>query len=378
MYKLKRMRIKLEIVLAQNKLMVGIIFTWFIVNYILLFISTNDVSNALLILFYIRELDTPYGRFYATYSDFIVFGLLIGLITVDAFRHYKPLNTCEKLASRLKDHVIITGYNHLVERFDDFLNLRKIPHVIIVKDDNDVEDLIEKELPIVIFDDLDDEFMKKIAIESAKSIFLLENDIIFNVELATLARKSNENIQIIVRNFRDELDELFKNLNCQLISSSRATADKLLKREMAQRELKNICIIGFNHFSEQLASQALNHSIKSVIIVDDDEQLDDASDFYISLKSAEKKFVKIQDQNPIEVFKQQFPEISQAELIIISLEADEDAINLANIAQDTNEKARVIVRTFSDVLEKVLNNMNMKTVSTSKFALEEFLKPFFD
>ncbi|MEX2758472.1 MAG: hypothetical protein Q6365_024060 [Candidatus Sigynarchaeota archaeon] len=121
----KKTIVKFQITLKQNRHMLVLIGLWFVLNYLVLLAMSGDPSQAAKYLFYLEDLETDYGHFYAKYSEFVVFGLFIGLVTVDAFRNYDPSKTCEILASKEKNHAIVFGYDHLGIRLHEYLNEKK-------------------------------------------------------------------------------------------------------------------------------------------------------------------------------------------------------------------------------------------------------------
>nr|MDO8116284.1 hypothetical protein [Candidatus Sigynarchaeota archaeon] len=148
--------VKLEIACKQNKNLIILILFWFALNLWVLLFTTGDPLYSFAVLVYVEQLDTPFGHFYATYSEFIVFGLLVGLVTVDLFRNYDPRQTSEALASRLKNHAIIIGYNHVGVRLARYLDENQVDYVVASGDKGLLVDLYEEEKPAVLYDPLDD------------------------------------------------------------------------------------------------------------------------------------------------------------------------------------------------------------------------------
>jgi hypothetical protein len=165
--------IKAQIALKQNRHMLVLIVLWFALNYLILLVLCGDAELSTKYLFYLEDYNTDYGRFYAKYSEFVVFGLLIGLVTVDALRNYDPSKTCEILASKEKNQAIIVGYDHLGIRLHEYLNAHNIPNIVVAKRKEDLTEIYEDEEPAVLYDMLDDDFPKKIQLKRAKYLFLL-------------------------------------------------------------------------------------------------------------------------------------------------------------------------------------------------------------
>ena len=120
--KIKLLITKLKILITQNIKPLLIVLGWFIFNYLIfLYESSLNYIESLLILFYFRESPTLWGNFYSSMTEFLIFGLVFSLITIELFRKYNPIEACRKFASVLDDHIIIIGYNHLGQRTADYL-----------------------------------------------------------------------------------------------------------------------------------------------------------------------------------------------------------------------------------------------------------------
>ena len=115
--------IKFKSIIKQNSYAIIIVILWFLCNYIAFSFITYDFIEAFLILFFFKVNSSLYGCFYANFSEFIIFGLLFSLITIDLFRKYNPVDTSRKLAMSHTDHVVIIGYNHIGQRIANFLSL---------------------------------------------------------------------------------------------------------------------------------------------------------------------------------------------------------------------------------------------------------------
>ncbi|MFX0101222.1 MAG: NAD-binding protein [Candidatus Hodarchaeota archaeon] len=371
----KRM-VKLGIALNQNKGMIMIIITWFIVNFLMLLIDTGDPLTAVALLFYVGEPSNGYQRFYTTYSEIVVFGLLVGLITVDALRNYDPKTTCSIMARKMKDHAIIIGYNHLGIRLDELLHEINMPHTVVSRDEEKLGDLFNKEEPAVVFDALDKEFPKKIAMNKARYIFLCENDLVFNLEMVVMAKKNPEfKGQIIVRCFEDDMAKIFKKYGAKTISTSSTTSKRVFDDELNDKEIKQITIIGFGHFAERVSLLAVNRSINNTIIEHRPERIEEMKEFFNETSEIEKKYISVVRGNPMDMSVLKEAGAFESDAVIITLEADDEVVLLVKDLKERNPDARIIARSFSDELEIIMEDMGAVMISTSEYALEHILKP---
>jgi Trk K+ transport system NAD-binding subunit len=372
---LKKTIIKAQIALKQNKHMIVLILLWFALNYVILIAMSADAVLATKYLFYLEDLDTDYGHFYAKYSEFVVFGLLIGLVTVDALRNYDPSKTCEILASKLKNQAIIVGYDHLGIRLHEYLDAHKIPNIVVAKRKEDLTEIYEDEEPAVLYDMLDDDFSKKVQLKKAKYLFLLEEEIVFNLRMVLLAKSVGSKAKIAVRCFQDNFAPVFEKYGATILSASSATAKSVFAEHLSDPKIKEIIIIGHSHFAERISMNAVRRGIHNSIIAD----CDDLVQFHNKLDATERQLVKVFRGNPMDYKILQEAGVFDGEekAIVIAIESD-DVILLAKALKEKNPKALVIARTFSDEIENVLESMGVVPISTSKHALKSQILPMLD
>ncbi|MBD3186229.1 hypothetical protein GF325_05325 [Candidatus Bathyarchaeota archaeon] len=369
--------IKVGIVFRQNKHMITIILAWFVTNFIIMFAQSGSWTRAMKILFYIEDASSAYEKFYSTYSDFVVFGLLIGLITVDAFRNYNPRETCEILARRSRNHVIVFGFTHLGIRLARYLEDHGIPHVVVTRFRDDMKELVQNEKPSLMYDSLDKQFHRRINLRKAKALFLCENDILFNLEIVVMARRMNKDAFIVARCFNDSIAKIFHKYNCKTISTSSATAQLILK-DHATDLTNNMHIIGFNHFAERLSYYAALRGIKNTIIEHDIKHSMEMNEYRHLLGEKERELVTINKKNPMNYRNLREAGTLDADIIVITMHESEEVIILAQDLVEMVEGKKIIVRIFSDELEKILEDFGCSVVSTSRYTLETQIKPIFE
>ena len=308
--------------------------------------------------------------FYDKYSDFVIFGLFIALVTVDAFRNYDPRKTCEILASKQKNHAIVIGYDHLGIRLHKYLQSHKIPYIIVSRHKDELTEVFEEEKPAVLYDELDDEFPTTIQLKRAKYLFLLDDNLVFNLKMIIQAKNMNSNAKLVVRCFEDDFAKIFEKYGATVISASSTTAKIVFEEHLGDPNLKEIHIIGFSHFAERMSTMAMKQGIKSKIISDSFEMIK----HYNKLTIAERQLVTVITGNPLDYKTLQDAGVFESLAVIIAIETD-DIILLVKELKDMNPKMLIIARTFSDEIEKVLENFGVIPISTSKYALKTQIMP---
>lgn len=364
-------RVKIQMALVANRHMMILIASWFSINFaVLMAITGLDVLQSVRYLFYVDELDTGFGRFYATYSEWVVFGLLIGLVTVDAFRNYDPGRTCEILASRQKHHAIIVGYDHLGIRLHAYLKQRNIPCTIVSADKAALSEVHEKEEPAVLYNELDEEFLKKVNLSRARYLFLLDENLVLDLKLVMLAAKTGSKAKIAVRCFDEAFGKVFESYGAKIVSASSATAKVVFKDHLASLNLEELHVIGFNHFAARACTVAANNGIKCTLVSD---KLD-AILFVNKLSNSKRQRITLHRGNHVDHQVLDAVGVFSSKAVIIAVETD-DVILVARDIKETNPGAVVIARTFSDEIEQVLENLGVVPVSTSKHALTTQIVP---
>jgi Trk K+ transport system NAD-binding subunit len=374
---LQKTFVKLQIALKQNVHLLVLIAAWFVINFIVLVTVVPDLQQDLLYLFFISTLGTPYGHFYFQYGQFVIFGLLIGLVTVDAFRNYDPKQTCKILAKKLKNHAIVFGYDHLGIRLADYLKKKHVPHVIVSRSHADLSELYEKEMPAIVYNELDEDFVAKVQMKRAKFVFLLEDDNVLNLKLAMLTKKSNPKAILAVRCFDDAFSKIFHvDFGASVISSSFSSAKDIMANYIPAGTT-GVAIIGFNHLAERVANGTLGLGIQTTIIEHEPAAVQSMQEFASRLDSDRVMWLSVIEGKPLDFNVLQDAGVLNASVILITMETN-DVLLLAKYIREMNPDATVIARTFSDEMGKVLEGFKCVALSTSANALHSQLIPLLD
>ncbi|MEX2758473.1 MAG: NAD-binding protein [Candidatus Sigynarchaeota archaeon] len=246
---------------------------------------------------------------------------------------------------------------------------------MVSKQKSDLTELYEDEEPAVLYDTLDDEFPKKVQLKKAKYLFLLEEDIVLNLRMVTLAKSLGSKARIAVRCFQDNFAPVFEKYGATILSASSTSAKSLFAEHLADPKIKEIIIIGHSHFAERVSMNATRRGIPNNIISDSD----DIVKYYNRLDATERELVKLFRGNPMDykILQEAGVFDGESKAIIIAIESD-DVILLAKTLKDRNPKALVIARIFSDEVEKVLESFGVIPISTSLHALKSQIIPILE
>ncbi|MHA1797082.1 MAG: NAD-binding protein [Candidatus Helarchaeota archaeon] len=372
---MKNLGIKLKLIFKQNLLAFGIFILWFLINYCVFLILTSPIE-AVLIIFYFLEHSSLYGHFYPVFSEFVIFGLIFSLITVELFRKYNPKETCRLLSSHMTNHVILIGYSHLAERIYDHLRSKDENSVVIENNEEKVEELIDMEAPVIVDNESDKTTLQDANIEKAKLVIITDDDVELLFMTIEQIRELNSRIKIIARCFDDDIARILENnFIVETISTSKFAADRINKHVQelnvseadAQIEL-NYLIIGANHISERLGNIFNKEGLKFKII--DIPEYAEKDDFQTELSD------KIIIGDPMDKSFLMDLGVKNIKIVILVIDDLKRAILILNNIRELNKNCYVISRVFSDNMAEIISKapFNAIPVSSSKESINYLLE----
>ena len=358
--------IKLKIVFKQNIVAFSIVFLWFFCNYLYFLVTTGDSTKSVLILFYFTTHNSLYGNFYDSFSEYVIFGLIFSLITIELFRKYNPSDTCRELAKGYSDHVVVVGYNHIGQRIVEYLKARGEDIVIVEKDAEKVADLIDKEIPLVNDDALRIETLIDAGVKRAKAVLVLTDNIEVQMVVNGNIRKLNNKCKLITRIFQDDIGEVIgKAYNATLISTSHYAASIIFDK-VEKHHYKNILLIGMNHISTRLMHKFSKRlDIQYNCIEEDEEVIEDMI--------MERAHVIQGDPKDLEVLTESH--IESVDCVIITNPDVTTSALITKRIRDLNTKCKIIARFFLDSVAEILEKPPFKAevISSSMDTLKSMI-----
>lgn len=360
--------IKFRLLFRQNWIAFSIVIIWFFGNYmafLTLFILgvqglvNNPFLDALLVLFYFTEINFIYANFYRVFSELIIFGLIFSLITVELFRKYRPEETCRLISQRMEDHIVIVGYSHLGRRIYEYLEESGKDCVIIERDVDKVENLVEKEHPVVIDDARETQAFIDANVEEASLVFVAANDLETILLSVERIREITHKIPIIARCFEDDFADIIeKTFNVKTLSTSKFASERI--NEVMQKHGKVVpIIIGLNHISERLMKDWNQQNISYQVVTDfEEEEEEERHPSCIEGDPTDLEFLK---QINIEKF----------DFVVILIDDAKDVVLITRRIRELNSDCYIIARIFSDDIAEFLSQppFNSKVISSTKETL---------
>ncbi|NVM29327.1 MAG: NAD-binding protein [Candidatus Helarchaeota archaeon] len=357
---------KIKIILRQNVIGISVIILWFLIHFIAFLITTGGNSSlALAYTFYFEEILNGYGNFYPIITEFIIFGWIFMLITVEVYRKYHPEQTCLALSRSMRNHAVIIGYSHFGQRIKEYLD-QKNKHSVVIEDDEQLaRELIEAEEPIVPKKPLDKEILDDANIKDAKLILNTKDDLESLVVATDLIREVNKTCKIICRCYDDSLAKILeKQLGCDTISTSRY-ACQVVFTEIEKGKVENLVIIGCNHTARRLMKKLKANDINYKVIERDKKRVEDIID---------EEPIIIGDAKDLDILKE--AGVPTAELVVTLMDASGEVLIIVDQIRELNKNCHLMCRFFHEEVAELLEKppFNAYVISTSKNTLNKLIE----
>ena len=362
---------KIKILLKQNLKAFLIVFLWFTINFIYFYIETNSVLQSGLIILFFTTHNSPYGNFYDAFTEFIIFGLVFGLITVELFRKYNPVVTSREISKKYSEHVIIIGYTHIGQRISNYLKLQGTDCVIIEKDLNLIEDLIANEEAVVNDTPLSIQTLEDAGIKKAKAVFITSDDFEVQMVVNHYIRRLNPNCKVVTRIFQDDIADLISTTyQTEIISTSKYASDVI--DDKIRNLYKKILLIGLNHISLRLLEKLKQRpSIEYQLIEENEDLIKDLIE--------DKGYIICGD--PKEGITLEKCNINEVDCVVNTITDVKESILITKRIRDLNRGCKIISRFFLESVAEILEKspFRAEVISSSKDTLEIMIqKGMFD
>lgn len=368
-------QVKFQILFKQNINIFLMVVLWFVVNYsILLFEHGGDAGTAAQLAFFIYEGTSHYDQFYYRYGDYVMFGLVLGMVNLELFRKYNPRKTCEILARRMENHAVVFGYEALGRRIQAFLEKSKVPWVVVSVNEKDVAELIANEDPVIINAESENDLIAKANIAKARYVFLSDSNNFYNLNILIEARKVNPLCTIVARVLDDHLVGIYESYGCHAIATSGLAARNVFE-EHVNAGIKAMHFIGFNGFTKAFIDMALAKGIECHCLEKDKSDILDFEGYYSSKNEAQRKLLSLAKGDYFDRDVLKDGGVLNAQIIVITEDIKDDLIHVAKLLRDINPSAQIIVRCFNDDIAKIFETLGCITISTSRYELEDEIKP---
>lgn len=228
---LRKSRIKLAILLKQNKVPLAIVSAWFgfgFLSYLALGLQPED---ALLSAVYFSFPQNWFSQIYEKWGMAVIVGITFAFVFQSFLERYNPKEGCRLLAKQMKNHTVVIGYSHVGARLVNSLVERNMPYVLIEDNDRLVQKLVEKGEPVIMEDPKDVHVLEEAGVAKARAVVIALDRTEDAVVITKRVRDINKNCKLIVRYFQDDMAEVIEALGAtEVVSSSKSMAKSILSK----------------------------------------------------------------------------------------------------------------------------------------------------
>jgi len=351
----------MRLMVSQNRTLLLVVLGWLAASFFILVAQTQDPVTAARILFFFQEDKSPFGYFYASMTDFVVFGLVVSVVMVDLQRQYRPEQTCRILAGEVTDHAVIISFTNVGKRAYEMFKERDVPVVVIEEDREIVEDLVREGRPLVLGNGRHESDLFAANVPAAHVVLVACDDLETVMVTCSLVRELNPTCTLISRCYEDDIGEvLAKRYNVKIISTSRMAADHI-KAYALKHRVKKAIIVGCNSIGRRLIGVMKALEIEYHILQDDRKAVDDLADEEPFL------FGKFSDRDLLAAAG-----VSETDLVVLTEDDLSKTLPCIDRVRQKNTSCKIICRVFHEDAAAMVAHppFNCDVISTSKYAIE--------
>jgi voltage-gated potassium channel len=154
------------------------------------------------------------GQVFTMFLAFAGVGVILliaaefGRVVLQAdLRELIGLRRDQKMIEKLRDHIVVCGYGRMGRAVVEVLQQRRVPFVVVEKDESSCRELAELRIPFVHGDATEEKVLGEAHVEAAKTFLACLADDAHNVFSILLARQLNPGVTIIARAVEEGSEE---------------------------------------------------------------------------------------------------------------------------------------------------------------------------
>ncbi|APR74710.1 TrkA-N:Sodium/hydrogen exchanger [Minicystis rosea] len=216
--------------MRQNWAALAFITAWLVANG-LIFANLLHLpwKDAALTALCVHKAEGSWGRFYASFTEIVVFGAVASVIAANATRRYRPEATCAALAEQANHHLLVIGYTNLGKRIRAMALAAGAPVVVVDEDRALVDELVRGEEPLVIGSAQEPATLRAARVERAEVVLIATDDLETAAVACRIVRGANPTCKLVVRCSDDDVGQVFaKAYTARVLSTSRVAARFIL------------------------------------------------------------------------------------------------------------------------------------------------------
>ena len=345
---MKRIWIRIAVSIGQNAGALSFVLVWILVNFgVFREVFGAASEDAALLAVCVQKANGAWGRFYATFTEVVVFGAIASMIVANVTRRYRPEATCAALAEQARKHVVIIGYSNLGKRIRALALDAEATAVVVEEDRALVDDLVRTEAPMVLGSAREESTLEHARIADAHAIVIATDDLETAVVACRLIRAKNPKGKLVVRCADDDVGQIIgKAYSARVLSTSKIAA-RFIVGKAQKAGVRKAIVMGRNNLGRRLSE---------------------------SLKAEGTTCQLIDETDDVAILRQ--AGVETTDLVVI---ADDDlGKNLVRVdrIRDLNTHCLVVCRVFHDDAAEILtqNPFRCVVLSTSRIAAEQLVE----
>lgn len=360
-WKRRRRWTRARLLLRQNAVALLLVVVWFAGNWAAFaYVLRRGPGAALRATFYFATDPSPWGNFYQTFSDFVVFGLIISVLATNLRRRYRPEETCRLLAAQSREHVVVVGYNNFGRRVCELLWREGGAVVVIEPDAAVVEGLVRDEHPLVLGTGRDAADFDAAAVARAAVVVIASDDLETAAVACRLVRHANPRCTLICRCADDDTGEVLgKAYAAQIVSTSRFAA-RYVANFMDRHDSRDVVLLGRNHVADRLLAVLRERRVAHRVV-------DPRADALSGLDAAVA--VRGAPSDPDALARAGVP---AADLVVVTTDDLGENLVVVDRIRDVNPTCKIVCRAFHEDAAQLLTQkpFHCAVISTSRHAVE--------
>lgn len=336
-WKRNRQEIERRLMFRQNRWLLQLLAGWLLFSFGALLLTGHPVMETLQILAFFQEDKSHFGFFYASMTDFVVFGLVISVLLVDMQRRVRPEETCRVMAEELHRHAIIFHFSNLGKRTWQLFVDNDIPVTVVDPDPANLEELVRDGYPCLVGTGRTSADLDAVNVRDARFVMICSDHLESAAVICSLVRQRNKSCDLVARCADDDIGEvLARRYQATVVSTSRV-ASYFLREYLTKNKVQKCVLIGGGQLGRRMIPilEELEHDYSVVAAHEHDvSDLLDKSHYIIG---------RFTDDRILEQAG-----VVDTELVLFT----EDDFSLAMATVDRvrglNHRCRVVCRVFMD------------------------------
>ena len=250
----------------QNRGALAFVLVWLSANAIVLdraFVASH--VEAIAVALCLHKMHGGWPGLYQSFTEVVVFGLVVSMVATNVTRRYRPEETCRALAAESEDHVVVVGLSNLGRRAYDLVTEEGKTCAVVEDDPELVADLVRDERPVVIGCGRERATLVAAGVAKAKVVLLTADDLEEVAVACRHVRELNPSCELVIRCPDDDVGQvLAKAYRARVVSTSKIAAE-VVSSHVAQIRAKKVVVLGENAVGHRVVEALVKARVAHVL-----------------------------------------------------------------------------------------------------------------